>query len=1067
MAKKSLKNKKIQGFPEERFSVAQKEQKGNLKRRNILPDSVRYQFLLFRKATQKYFKDVGNDLLNKAEQFKTAAAAIPEKFRQKFNQTFDQTKIFFQNLINKEATLFKNTNTPFTFKPFHAIQGALVFAAILFFGVAIQTIIYPPPKLKLANLIKPQSIIVKQTEAVVAGQTASVKWTTIIKKSDITNQKYLLQLPKTAKNIKIKTISKQEAQAIASAEIPNAQTAITAEDRKVLAYQSTPWLAALSEPTVLFNKLSLFTKYLFADLEQSATDLAQTVAEQINPPSPEASPGEAEIQNTTVVDLSAEAPTVAEVGATSEVPQIETPAVTETPPVGVSPEVTQTPAEEMKDKDDKKEEKQETKQETKEEKKQEKENRGTSEVPQTETPAAEVGVSPALTQTETPAAVETPQSDYVAVTYETPAPIITEQNTDNGKLVTVSSNNTEAVNCEALKPNIAPPAGGVTEVLQSAGASLLTGFTNIIASITKFFTADLEQAVTDIVDQLTDKQEKKEAKQEEKEIKQENKKEDSTTVQSVELPPVVAEETPAAEELEGPTLQELPALPNDSGDNNVEPVMETPGVNEIPTPGVDATAEAADSAYQACLAAQPQLTNVLAHTNIPEIYKVGQEDKIKIKWTNENGQEMPFTAFDLNNNGKIDYIEWTVPHLSDQIFEIIFISKAWHLDSSQNIIEDIYDTVKAQDGNYATIPVGDYARVTFEKTLDNTKDITIYAKPLQTPGVCSVEVYPVYTDENGVQTQGYKLELVNDGENPDFSNIDHDGKYRALLTNLATPTDVFDLKIARSDLAIDYIVDPTIGDSFSDETKIGAGTTKVAISSGIKLAPCYTPTPSWTQVVVTDHNPAQCATNSTYVRDLSVTANSTTYICKDIYCDDTVCILWPAGAAAPGTVCIATNTSVYPQTDLGYGLLWSKTNIATTKAWANTANSTISIAGGDIGGTHATNKAGNNSVSIGGYKWLERYYTSTNGTAPYYPAMDACKAKGLGWRLPTILELDSIRDSTALSGVYSRLPGMSGDYWSSSESSATFPFYFNFGSGDVSGGLAKSYALTIRCVRGY
>jgi hypothetical protein len=69
------------------------------------------------------------------------------------------------------------------------------------------------------------------------------------------------------------------------------------------------------------------------------------------------------------------------------------------------------------------------------------------------------------------------------------------------------------------------------------------------------------------------------------------------------------------------------------------------------------------------------ITNVLAFTNIPEIYKVGQEDKIKIKWTNNGDQNVVFKAYDLNNNGKLDYVEWTVSHLSTQTFEIIFISK--------------------------------------------------------------------------------------------------------------------------------------------------------------------------------------------------------------------------------------------------------------------------------------------------------------------------------------------------------------------------------------------------------
>jgi hypothetical protein len=278
-------------------------------------------------------------------------------------------------------------------------------------------------------------------------------------------------------------------------------------------------------------------------------------------------------------------------------------------------------------------------------------------------------------------------------------------------------------------------------------------------------------------------------------------------------------------------------------------------------------------------------------------------------------------------------------------------------------------------------------------------------------------------------------------------------KYLLLLALIA-------VIIIGATMAIIYAA--TVSDTFSNETKIGGGmsggvnanaTTQVTLNSGVTIQPCYTPSPSWTLVGTTP---------STVVRDLSVTANSTTYINKDIYCDDTNCILWTAGAAAPGTVCIATNANVYPQTDLGYGLLWSKTDIATTQTWAD---SNFSISGGDIGGTHTTNKAGTGSTTITGYKWLARYYTTASGT---FNAMDACKAKGLGWRLPTILELDSIRDQTASSGVYSRLPNMVAYYyWSSSEYSSTNPFNLYFFNGNVYTNDAKSGAYYVRCVRGY
>ena len=64
--------------------------------------------------------------------------------------------------------------------------------------------------------------------------------------------------------------------------------------------------------------------------------------------------------------------------------------------------------------------------------------------------------------------------------------------------------------------------------------------------------------------------------------------------------------------------------------------------------------------------------NVPVRTEIPEIYRVGQEDKIQINWQNNGNEEMQFVAYDDDGNGFIDHVAWVVPHLSTQIFEIIF-----------------------------------------------------------------------------------------------------------------------------------------------------------------------------------------------------------------------------------------------------------------------------------------------------------------------------------------------------------------------------------------------------------
>lgn len=242
----------------------------------------------------------------------------------------------------------------------------------------------------------------------------------------------------------------------------------------------------------------------------------------------------------------------------------------------------------------------------------------------------------------------------------------------------------------------------------------------------------------------------------------------------------------------------------------------------------------------------------------------------------------------------------------------------------------------------------------------------------------------------------------------------------------------------------------SVSDTFSDETKIGKGTNKVNLSSGqITLAQCYSPNPSWSLVY-----------SGTTVRDISNLSSIAT-VQKDIYCDDYNCVLWTYNATAPTTVCIATDPNVYGN------ILWSKYDYctgtqpcSTSVTWA-TSNFSLSTVNGDIGGTHPTNLAvGNNATNVGGSNWLERFYTSAPGT---FPAMDACKAKGLGWRLPNILELDSIRGSSP----YIWLPNFTGNYyWSSSESNSTNAYVMS-SNGNVYDASNKSSGNYVRCARAY
>ncbi|MBS3136507.1 hypothetical protein J4401_06140, partial [Candidatus Woesearchaeota archaeon] len=117
--------------------------------------------------------------------------------------------------------------------------------------------------------------------------------------------------------------------------------------------------------------------------------------------------------------------------------------------------------------------------------------------------------------------------------------------------------------------------------------------------------------------------------------------------------------------------------------------------------------------------------DVLAFAEIPDT----DANSIKL-YHLVNGSKVPsnFDGYDSNDNNLVDYIEWTVPHLSNQTYEIILITNADHLDENRSFVEDVYDYVKARDSNFTLIPANHYLRVKFETNLTSGRDITIYAK---------------------------------------------------------------------------------------------------------------------------------------------------------------------------------------------------------------------------------------------------------------------------------------------------------------------------------------------------
>jgi len=137
-----------------------------------------------------------------------------------------------------------------------------------------------------------------------------------------------------------------------------------------------------------------------------------------------------------------------------------------------------------------------------------------------------------------------------------------------------------------------------------------------------------------------------------------------------------------------------------------------------------------------------------------------------------------FEAYDLDEDGNVDYIEWIVPYLSEQVYEfVIEIAKAEHLDENKNFIADIYSVVSEKDNVWGTVGNNEYLRIIFEQPLKSKDDITVYMKAGQP---AEIEVYEGNTEE---------LIAV-------FESIQEENLYKVYLTNLREESYyIFDLKI--------------------------------------------------------------------------------------------------------------------------------------------------------------------------------------------------------------------------------------------------------------------------------
>lgn len=183
--------------------------------------------------------------------------------------------------------------------------------------------------------------------------------------------------------------------------------------------------------------------------------------------------------------------------------------------------------------------------------------------------------------------------------------------------------------------------------------------------------------------------------------------------------------------------------------------------------------------------------NILAFSELPQ--EISNPNSIKLYHIVDGVRKsVNFDAYDRNENGLVDYIEWVVPHLSNQTYEIIVVTKAEHLDSNRGFISDIYNNVKELDDVWSeNISDGEYVRVTFERNLTSSRDITVYPRIVE--GNPKIEVYEI--GETNLITE--------------FENLTEDEYNKVYLDDLVGTQDTFDLRVVGGSVEFDHILDPS------------------------------------------------------------------------------------------------------------------------------------------------------------------------------------------------------------------------------------------------------------------
>ena len=259
---------------------------------------------------------------------------------------------------------------------------------------------------------------------------------------------------------------------------------------------------------------------------------------------------------------------------------------------------------------------------------------------------------------------------------------------------------------------------------------------------------------------------------------------------------------------------------------------------EYETPGPEAYVEATDDGKRILVTSETHYENILAFIDIPET------DLAKIEFYRVvDGTRVihEFDGYDTNDNGLVDYVEWVVPSLSNDTYEIVIeIINAEHLDSNREFISDIFSEVSKRDDVWSeAINDGEHVRIKFEKQLDSKKDITLY--PWILNGTPSIEVYEI--NSNQLLTE--------------FKSLTNNKLNKVYLTSLERLQDRFDLKVVGGSVKFDYIVDPSPSSDFFIQrgtTIMSSGSLTATITEGTDFAKCASSTNCFIKMVSSRHS---------------------------------------------------------------------------------------------------------------------------------------------------------------------------------------------------------------------